>query len=231
MIEKMYKKARLLNKETDKELKISPLTNYKHAKKLHSIPIGMGEIGEASKHYPIFFMRDVQGVIPFVILGLKEGENKFISNTGEWKKGKYIPALIRAYPFVLSRQNDENANLNVAIDDDYEGIDKKDGNRIFDDESNPTDFGKQVINYLQELYSMLESTKKVAKLLDEVELLQQIDATVEQNGQKFVLSGLLQVDVEKLNKLSDEMILKLAKSGILNLIYAHLNSKSNFQSF
>lgn len=231
MIDKMFKKARLLNKESDKELKISPLTNYKHARALHSVPVGMNEVGEASKHYPIFFLKDSDGIIPFAVLGLKEGENKFVNNAGEWRKNRYIPALIRAYPFILSKTNAENANLSVALDEDYEGINKKDGNRVFDDEGNPTEFGNQIINYLQELYSMLESTKKISKLLEEAELLQQIDATIEQNGEKFVLQGLLQIDAEKLNKLSDEMILKLAKSGVLNLIYAHLNARSNFQNF
>ena len=234
MIDKMFKKARLLNKEKDKELKISPLANYKHARNVHTIPIGMNEVGEASKHYPIFFLRDSEGIVPFVLLGLKEGENKFVNNAGEWRKNRYIPALIRAYPFILSKSgNNENINLSVAIDDEYEGINKKDGNRVFDDEGKPTEFGNQIIKYLQDLYGMLESTKKSAKLLDEAVLLQQIDATIEQkeNKEKFVLQGLLQVDAEKLNQLSDEMLLKLAKTGVLNLIYAHLNSRSNFQNF
>jgi hypothetical protein len=231
MIEKMFKKARLLNKESDRELKISTLTNYKHSRLLHSIPIAINEVGEASKHYPIFFVKDAEGVVPFAILGLKEGENKFVNNTGEWRKGRYIPALIRAYPFILSKSSADNTNLNVVIDDDYEGINKKDGARIFDDEGNPNEFGNQIVKYLQDLYSMLETTKKIANQLEESELLQQVDATIEQSGQKFVLSGLLQIDAEKLNKLSDEAILKLAKSGALNLVYAHLNSKTNFQNF
>ncbi len=230
MVDKMFKKARLLNKETDKELKISPLTNYKHSRNMHSIPVAMNEIGEISKHYPIFFLRDANGVIPFAVLGLKEGENKFVNNSGEWRKNRYIPALVRAYPFILSKTNTENENLSVAIDDEYEGINKKDGERIFKDDGETTEFGKKIINYLQDLYVMLENTKKVAKLLDEAGLLQQIDATIEQNGQKYVLQGVLQVDAEKLNKLDDEMLLKLTKTGVLNIIYAHLTSKTNFQN-
>jgi hypothetical protein len=224
----MFKKARLLNKESDKNLTISPLKNYKHARGISYMPVSINEVAESSKNYPIFFLKEKDdSLVPFVVLGLKEGENTFVNNSGEWRKGRYIPALFRAYPFVLS---ENEGNFSIAFDDAYEGINQKDGSRIFKDDGALTEFGDSVVKFLEGLYSNLEGTKGVTKIIKELDILKTIDATVEKNGEKFVLSGLLQVDTEKLNALSDENLLKLVKSGGLNLIYAHLTSLTNFSN-
>lgn len=233
MVGKMFKNARLLSKDRDRDLKIAPASNYKFARNINSMPLALNEVGEAQKHYPIFFLKDRDGVIPFAVLGLKEGENSFVNNQGEWRKRRYVPSLIRAYPFVLSKTKNEESQedvLSIAIDESFEGLNSKDGQRVFDDEGNPNEFGKKIIDFLQKSYSSLESAKQVGKILDEMELLKKVDATVESNGEKFVLQGVLQVDSEKLNKLSDENLLRLAKTGSFNLIYSHLNSLSNFQN-
>jgi len=224
----MFKKPTLLNKDEHKNLKIAPMTHYKHARGLNYVPIAMNEVSEACKHYPVFFLKESDGtVLPFIVLGLKEGENKIVNKSGEWRKGRYIPALCRAYPFILSKNDD---NFSVAFDAEYDGLNAKDGERLMTDAGEMSEFGQKVVKFLEELYSNLEGTKNLAKVLDEMELLKQVDATIEQNGEKFVLAGLLQVDSEKLNKLNDEQILKLAKTGALNLSYAHLMSLTNFQN-
>lgn len=224
----MFKKARLLNKEVDKEMTISPMKHYKHTRGINYVPISMLEVSESAKYYPVFFLEEQDSsLIPFVILGLKEGENAFVNNSGEWRKGRYIPALFRAYPFVLSQT--EN-NYSIAFDEAYEGLNQKDGTRVFGDDGELSEFGKGIVKYLEEVYSNLEGTKALTKLLKELDLFKKIDATVEKNGEKFVLAGLLQIDTEKLNSLSDENLLKLAKTGGLNLIYGHLSSLTNFKN-
>lgn len=228
MINSMFKKAELLNKETHKNSKIAALKNYKHARNAHMMVVTKDEAFEAAKNYPIFFVQDNEGVTPFAILGLKDKENLFVnSRSGEWAKEYYIPALIRCYPFALSKNED---TYTMVIDAAYEGLDTKDGERMIGDDSELTPYGKNVLEFVEKVYTDLETTKAVTKPLLELDLFKSIDATIESNGQKYALSGLLQIDGEKLNALSDEDLLKITKSGALNLVYAHLASLSNFRN-
>lgn len=227
MVSKMFKKAKLLNKIEDKDITISPLKSYKHARNITFMGISRQECAEASKTLPIFFSKDADGVIPIVILGVKENENLFVNKSGEWSKSTYIPALIRSYPFVLSKQND---TFSLAYDEEYEGLNKKDGQKILDENGDLNDYGKSILEFVQNVYADLEFTKSITKLLSENDLFKNVDANIEKDGKKYVLTGLMQVDTDKLNTLSDDKLLELVKSGALNLVYSHLTSLSNFKN-
>ena len=224
MINKLFKSPRLLNKDSDKNIKITPLSNYKFTSTMNSISLSTNEIAEAGKHYPIMFIKNSDGVIPIAILSLKENENNFVNKDGNWNKNRYIPALFRAYPFALSKTGD---NLSIALDSGYDGIDKKDGKAFFNEDGSNNELGTQVSKFLQETYGALEVTKNLTKIIDDLELFKEVELKVEHNKNNFLLKGVLQIDQEKLNKLDDKSLLKLTKSGAFNTIYSHLNSMSN----
>ncbi len=234
MVNSMFKEAKLLSKEGDKEIKISPLDNYKHAKKAHFMAISKDEVNIACKFYPILFIKDKEDVVvPVALLGIKENENLFVNKPGDWDVDKYIPALIRAYPFsvtISQAENSEEKSMSIVYDSEYEGLNKKDGQRIFDDEGNPNDYGNQIIKFVQDAYGGIEMTKGMTRLVAEENLLKTVDVNIEKSEQKYKITGLMQIDTEKLNNLSDESLLKLTKSGAINLIYAHLISLSNFDA-
>jgi hypothetical protein len=224
----MFKKPELLNKEAHKNAKISPLKNYKHARNVHLMIVTKDETAEAAKNYPIFFLKDSEGTLPFAVLGLKEKENLFVnSRSGEWAKEYYVPALIRCYPFALNKNED---NYSMVVDEGFDGYEGKEGERIMGDDSELSAFGKGALDFVEAVYRDLEGTKFLTKVLDELDLFKSIDANIESNGQKFSLAGLIQIDTDKVNALSDENLLKLAKTGALNLVYAHLASLSNFKN-
>jgi len=225
MIQMMYKKPTLLNKE-DTSLTISELTNYKHARNLHAIAISAEESGEAAKHYPVFFVKGAEGISPIALLGIKENENMFVTKQGKWATDKYIPSIIRTYPFVLSRVG-ESDQYSIAYDAEYEGLNKADGQAIFKEDQELTEYGENVVKFVENVYKGLEITKPAMGVMDSMELFKPVDATVEKDGQKYVVNGLMQVDTEKLNTLGDEDVLKLAKSGSLRVVYTHLDSLSN----
>jgi len=224
MINKIFKSARLLNRDSDKNLKISPLQNYKFTAETNLISISVNEISEASKHYPIMFIKNSEGIIPVALLSLMENSNKSIDADGNWIKPRYIPALFRAYPFALSKNGE---NFSIAIDDKYEGINQDDGKNFFNEDGSNSELGEQVSNFLQETYKALETTKTITKTMDEMKLFSDSKIELEQNGKKFVLEGLLRIDSNVLNQLDDDNLLKLVKLGAFNTIYAHLNSLSN----
>jgi len=230
MVEKMFKEIKLLNKESDKDITISPLANYKHTKNMHFAVVSKDELQEACKTHSIFFIKEQDGaILPIVLLGVKENENLCVNKSGTWDTNKYIPALLRSYPFALAKVKDEQFSL--VYDEKYDGLNKKDGKKIFDENSELNEFGKDIVGFVQSVYQGIEATKNITKILDGNDLFKSIDATIEKEGKKFVINGLLQIDTEKLNSLADDKLLEITKKGALNVTYAHLISLSNLNTF
>lgn len=231
MIEKMFKKPILLTKEK-KGLTFAPLKNYKHAKKVGAIAVNYREIAEVSKHYPIFFVKDGDGFSPIALLGVDKDHNLFTNRSGEWSKGKYIPALIRLYPFVFTKTDkDSESQVSIAYDSEYEGVNASNGKAVFKEDGELSEFGSGVMKFAEETFVALSRTKQMVQTAVELELLSSVDVTVGKESEKqHKITGLFQINGEKLNSLSDEDLLKITKLGLLHLIYNHLDSSSNFDN-
>jgi hypothetical protein len=231
MIEKMFKKPTLLTK-VEKDIKFSSLKNFKHARSVGAVALNFKEMGEASKHYPIFFVKDGEGFTPVALLGVDNNHNLFVNKSGEWTKGRYIPTLVRLYPFVFTKTDKEKENsVSIAYDREYEGLNLQDGKKFFKEDGSLTEFGDSVMKFAEETFISLSQTKQLLTPLAELDLLSQIDVTLGKEGEKqYKLSGLFQVNANNLNKLNDEQLLKITKNGLLHLVYNHLDSSSNFDT-
>jgi hypothetical protein len=225
----MFKEPKLLSTQ-DSTTKFGSLKNYKHSRSLNAVAISYRETVEASKHYPIFFVKDGEdGFTPVAILGLEDKSNLFVDKSGSWSKGRYIPSLIRLYPFTLSKIS-EDGKISIAYDSAYEGINDKSGFTMFN-AGETTERGKKVIEFAEESFRLMNDTKALLQTVNEAELFRTVNIDIgESDKKKFVLKGFYQVDSEKLNKLSDDELLKITKNGALHIIYSHLDSFSNFSN-
>ena len=230
MIDKMFKNPTLLTKN-DVEITFSPLKNFKHSRNLGAVAIHHKEMIEVSKNYPIFFVKDAGGFSPVALLGIDTDKNLFVNKSGEWVKGKYIPTLIRLYPFVFTKTDKENENsVSIAYDKDFDGLNNG-GERFLKDDSSLTEFGDRVMKFAEDVFTSLNQTKQMLAILNDLELFSQVDITLgKDTDNQYKINGLFQINTEKLNKLSDENLLKITKSGILHLIYNHLDSATNFDN-
>jgi len=231
MIEKMFKKPTLLTKDK-KDITFAPLKNYKHARRVGAIAVSHLEMVEASKHYPIFFLKDGDSFSPVALLGVEKDHNLFTNRSGEWSKGRYIPALIRLYPFVFSKTDkDDDAQVSIAYDSEYEELNSPNGKAFFKDDGELTEFGTAIMKFAEETFIALNRTKDLLKTAVELELFSSVDITIgKENKKQYKITGLFQINGEKLNSLNDEGLLKITKSGLLHLIYNHLDSGSNFDN-
>jgi len=221
MLEKLFINPKPLDKDADRELKIRPLSSFKHADGLNIIPIYAGEIAESAKRYPVIFAKDMNGYMPLVITGHAEGVNNFVDKNGVWREGCYIPALVRTYPFAVA-QNE--GNFFIVADRGYKGF-TKDGERIFDDEGAPTELGDRILKNTSEVFSALRFTAELFQNIEDI--FKEVTMTFERNGKKFDLTNVTVVDEEKLNSLSGERLATLREQKILPLIYQHLISLTN----
>jgi|TARA_B110000211_G_scaffold131582_1_gene151033 hypothetical protein len=223
-----YDKPVALNKVAHKNLKIKPSEgNYSFSKKTNSVVLAGVEFAEAAKEYPIVFAKvGEDSMVPVALLGLRNEENLMVDDEGKWD-AKYIPAFVRRYPFVLAKVT-KGDDLTVCVDESYEALQEKEGEELFTKNGENQPILDNAITFLGEYQQQYKRTEAAVKRLSELDLMMELNAKVSMNdGQEFVLAGLMVVDEKKLLALEGDKALELFKSGELAWVYSHLISLSN----
>jgi hypothetical protein len=202
--------------------------NFAFSSRINSVPLTAIEFRDAQSDYPIVFAGNQEGVMPAVILGLREGENLYLSSDGKWD-ARYIPAFVRRYPFVFAKSDDEK-RFNLCIDEQFSGFNGDGrGERLFTDDGKPTTYVENILKFLQEYQLQFQRTERFCKKILELDLLEPMQAQVEMNsGEKYSLGGFMAVNREKLKEQPGDKLAELAKTDELELIYLHLQSMRNF---
>jgi hypothetical protein len=221
----LYRDITPLNREQHRHLKFRPLGNCDFARGSNIVPIAGPEFFAVAHHCPIVFVGEGENLTPTVLLGLTDGHNDFIGEDNRWLPHTYIPAFIRRYPFVLSRDSAEQ--LTVCIDSAFEGWNESEGEALFGEEGQNSVFLDETIGFLQEFSRALAHTQAfMAKLLS-LNLLVSRNLQIKNPiGATFELKNYRMVDDEKFRHLPAKQIRELHQSGFLPWINAHLMSLS-----
>ena len=133
-----YQKPVQLNSEQHRATRLGTLGgNFNFSKDTNSIPLAAVEFFDTAREYPIAFTgREGGALFPIALIGIRQNENLFVTPEGKWE-GRYIPAFVRRYPFVLAEKQDA-ADFNVYLDESYPGFGAADGERLFTDNGEHT---------------------------------------------------------------------------------------------
>ena len=200
---------------------------------LNSVFLTASEFGDAGRDFPVVFIeagKDEAGkrlVAPIVIMGLVNNDNLFVSE-GRWN-GRYIPAVLRAYPFCTARIDEER--FAVCFDAAFQGVSQTEGQPLFTAEGKPSPLLEQVQKQLEVLEGEVQRTRLMCDKLIELDVLREMrfDATLP-DGRKHSLDGFLTIDQERVAKLPDAQVLDLHRSGLLGLVHAHWMSLGNMRT-
>lgn len=201
------------------------------ARGAHAVPLLLEEFSRAASAYPILFASD-QEPLPLAATGIKPGQNLFLDEGDKWSGGCYVPAYVRRYPFVCGRM--EGQDDLVILADMGSGMIVDEGTvagaePLFKD-GEPSDLMSQIKNFCFAFEQQLITTRSFVAALREQELLIQKDITFNTaSGESHKLTGLLVVDEDKFNALSDEIFLDWRRRGFLAAVYAHFTSLGNFE--
>ncbi|MEJ1958994.1 MAG: SapC family protein [Nitrosomonadales bacterium] len=226
-----YKELVPLNLEQHRNHSFKKFDNLSFAADAQSVLLTGSEFAEASKEYPILFVKTPDNsMMSVALLGFRQGQNLFVDSSGHWD-AHYIPAYVRRYPFVFSEINAEQ--LVLCFDQGSGRFNTEgDGTRLFDDQGAPSPFVNDILNFLQEYQTDFHRTQVFVNNLQQFDLFKESNAKITlPSGEDFLLNGIWMVDEAKLAALADDKLLQLAKSGELGRIYAHLISLSNISNF
>lgn len=223
-----YQKPVQLNSDVHLEARLGSLSgNFSFAKETNSIPLAAVEFFDTAREYPIAFTgKDGGALFPIALMGVRQNENLLVSPEGKWE-GRYIPAFVRRYPFVLAEKQDAE-DFNVYLDESYAGFGAADGERLFTDSGEHTPLLKQALEFLSTYQGEIKRTRLFVERLQALDLLvPRVLEVVRPNEQPMVLQGFSVVNEERLTALADKDLLELARSGFLAWIHAHLMSLGN----
>lgn len=202
--------------------------DFGFSRQVNSVPLTAVEFPAAASEYVIIFAGTGDVVTPAVLLGVRDEENLYLSESGGWK-ARYVPAFLRRYPFVFASR-DEGKTFTLCIDESHGGFNQEGrGRSLYDEPQKPSNYTQNVLKFLQQYQVEFQRTQAFCRKLKELNLLEPMRAQMSlDSGERVALGGFMAIDRARLKTLSAEKLSELVRSDEMELIYAHLQSLRNF---
>ena len=203
-------------------LKLDRAAGFGFAAHAQSVPIGLTEFEAAAQHVPILFTSGPSPV-PVALLGLREGQNLFARPDGGWAPDAYVPAYVRAFPFIFVEDADSKS-LFVGMEPDAPHLSADRGQPMFED-GRPSPLLNEAVAFCQAFREAAIAGGAFARALDAAGLLEEEEATVSFTaGGSARVRGFKLLKPERLADVDDATFLEWRRMGWLTAIYAHLFS-------
>jgi hypothetical protein len=224
-----YRTAVPVNVSRHRDWFVKTGETYAFASAVNSVPVTAIEFARAAAEYPIVFAGSGNLVVPAVILGIRDNQNLFVGEDGQWRS-KYVPAFVRRYPFVFS-QDEAGKTFTLHIDETFDGCNQAGrGEKLFDADGAHTQYLRTVLAFLRDYEARFHRTQTYCARLVELDLLQPVQAQFAlSSGEQRSLTGFSVVNRQKLKALSAETLAELLATEELECTFLHLASLRHFE--
>jgi hypothetical protein len=210
-----------LDKDKHSALKVSPQINFDTVSKTHLAAATIREFAQLSGSMPVVFIEDpnTKNIHTVAMLGLEQGSNLFWAEE-RWQ-GPHLPLNVQRYPFDIRPDGNQ---LGIYIDENSDLL-KDDGEALFTEAGEPTEFLQNRQRFLSELANSEVQNQRYIQQVKELDLLEEIQIRVTaRTGQVRNITGVLSINEKKLLDLPDEKVLALHKAGFLGAAYSMMLS-------
>lgn len=218
-----YKNVVPLNSEIHKDLRLKKLDKpLAFAKEANLLPALVDEFELAMDDLPIAFLPGKQDPSVVFVVGLEPGTSAFVTSDGLWN-GKYAPAYLRRYPFIIG--DVEGGESVLCVDESYEGLSKADGTRFFSIGGKPEEAVSNALALAQNYRAAADRTDVFARMVNSMKLLRDVSLDVKlPDGSAKKIHGLQVLDEDAFAALPANSLGELHEAGFLKAIYCHLFS-------
>jgi len=222
----LYRNPQPLNRETHKSYGLkAPKKPYEFLREAHFVPAIVGEFGIAAGSFPVIFVGEKR--VPVVVMGLRQGQNLFVTEDGQFDPNFMLPAFIRRYPFV-SASNGADKPATFCVDIDADSVtDKNPEIPFFDENGEPTQVINQAIEFVSAFEQDARTTELFVQRLMDLDLFERKEISVADKAdptKQQKIAEYFGIDEKKLLALPSETVMELRDAGHLGAIYAHLVS-------
>ena len=217
-----YRRPVALQSQAHSGVSLKRGTSYRFAAPYNAIPLTTQELVQAQRDYPIVFTNEAVPM-PMGVVGLQDQANLYVEPDGGWRRGAYIPAYVRRYPFLFSEQFG-GAELTLCIDEASEMMEAGAANPFFRD-GKATEVTQKALEFCMAYQRQHEATRDFGRALAQVELLVARDATVKlPGGETVVVRGFKMIDEAKFNMIPPETFQDWRSKDWVKPIFAHFLS-------
>lgn len=199
---------------------------YAFAGQTNLVPLTVTEFSPAALSYPIIFVGDARQ--PVAVMGLRPGENLFVSAEGDFRGEAYIPAYVRRYPFVFAN-DDVQKRLILCIDRAAPFLSEGGATPLFENDL-PSAYTQQAMEFCNNFEQERQRTESFIQLLKDLDLLDTREASFTPRNADGTpapaqkIAEYYAVSEDRLKALPAEKLVELRDNGALGQIYAHLVS-------
>jgi hypothetical protein len=232
----LHGKPTALDSVQHRPLKLDvPIRDWSIAHKLNAMFLAATEFGDACREFPIVFVKagkepdGSDAIAPIAVMGLSQEQNLYVEG-GLWR-ARYIPAVLRHYPFCMARVDDER--IAICVDMAFKGASlapQAPGMAVFQADGKPAELLAEMTKQLEILEGEIQRTRHVGKRLLELGLLREMRFDVNlPNGQVHTVDGFLTADDKLATELPADVVHELHRTGVLGLLHLHWASMGNMQ--
>lgn len=221
----MTNQRQALNRTDHAGLTLGSVKTLYHTAHIMAIPVVAAEAALIAREYVLVFEKDEPKAI--ALLGNRPDSNSYVNQEGRWL-ARYMPALIRAYPFSLQVVDSDASGeekFNILIDPNAPHFSVGGGEPVLTEQGEPTELLGKVQKTLLEIHRNMALTSRQINQLAELNLL--VERSISIKTQGVALEGFRVVDEERLSQLTGEQLVALRDSGALKLAHAQLSSLAN----
>jgi hypothetical protein len=220
-----YHDPRAVTAERHGDFKIRAETDFTFANSTNAVPITLPEFVLAARHYPIVFVG--AELVPTVALGLREDQNVFVDDKGQWERFCYVPAYVRRYPFILlGKQEDERLQLGIDHEANSNGAVAR---ALFEGEKE-TQVVNDALDLCQQFHGAYGATSEFSQMLKDSDLVEERSLEIDlADGEKLDIGAFACINEQKLRDMSDDTFLEWRKKGWLAAMYFHIASLNNWE--
>ncbi|MEM7488610.1 MAG: SapC family protein [Pseudomonadota bacterium] len=227
----LYSMLTPLTPERHEGLRLRPMRDFGHAAGLNAVPLTADEFPRAMRDYPIV-LAGGSGHMPVALVGLTTGRNDQVDEGGAWAEGRYVPAYLRRYPFMLVREG-EGSDRSILCADVTSTLfteDPEEGQPLFEDGAAGPALSR-ILDFCTRYETAMARTRAVMADATALDLVQPSRVEVNRDGRTGRIEGFALVAEERVRALPDDKLADLARRGVLSLFAAHQMSLSNFTGF
>jgi hypothetical protein len=176
----------------------------------HFVQIVPAEFAAAAACCPILFSKDSSSGAFYAgaMLGLKPGESA-LKDVAD--RGGFEPLTLQRDGFFISGEH-------IAIDRGNPRFSESEGEPLFDEALQPSVSLRRIQRVLRQLHEGMAQTDAFVRNLVELKLVEPIDVSLSfDNGERLTLQGLYTVSRDALRDVGDAEIVRLFRSGHLQL--------------
>jgi hypothetical protein len=188
-----------------------------------AVPLAAEEFVAAARSLPIVFGAQAPH-LPVALCGLTPGQNLYVDAAGAWRRGAYVPAYLRRYPFFLLRVAPGSEELALCLDPQAPQFGQAGGEPLFLPEGKPAPALERAMAFARGMEEAMFKTRAMAEGLAELGLLKASVVQFEHQGKPLRVDGFFAVDRPALAALPAERLVMLRDRGWLEAIHAHLLS-------